>query len=786
MDELKGPTGENQCLSCHGGIEPIRSYESEMMKEILKVAEKASFKGNDCIVCHGGNPTSKDKKIAHKGTVDYFINHQGPKEFYPDPGSPWINQNTCGGCHEAQVKPQFTSLMFTEAGKIQGTQWGFGAPNGYKHDWANFDVEELPLHEQLGTEIHKAYMQKLKEIEPNVFPSKMKQLPLAPDADQVMKDPQKAVFTYIRQECQRCHTGGQGSMRKGEFRGIGCSSCHVPYSTQGYYEGNDLSISRTEPGHPLVHSFQSTRECKVNVHGKEYSGIPSRTCVTCHNRGRRIGTSYMGLFETAYSAPFMGGGEEQEETFGKKYIQLHADIHKDKGMMCQDCHTSGDVHSSGILAGSTLGAVEIECQDCHGTPQKFPWELPIGYSDEIDGVVPAEGKARGVTKDLLEHFKQGTVVEPKDGYLISARGNPLPQLVKNGDQVILHSAGGKDIEFSPLKKLLEDNELSEEGIVAMVNVDGHIDNMECYACHDDWAPQCYGCHIKIDYSKNMTKEDWVSMGLAHDEAGITAEMRGENDQHQIDGLVSEERSYLRFEDPPLAVNGENRIAPSIPGCQTSITIIGKDSVPLLLNHIYRISNSEGAGEEGQKALDMAVTHTHTVSKKGRSCESCHNNPKAMGYGIQSGELLADPSKGYTIDLQDAEGNAIADCTINQIGAIPELDHDWSRFITETSEQLQTVGHHFKGSRPLNKEERGKLDRRGVCQGCHQEIPDKDLAVSLLVHMKEYSGQKVDTNFHNFMLNKILLLSAWMQVLIGAILTLTLFLVVRKIRAQRKN
>ena len=108
----------NQCIVCHKGIEHIRHGSSGMMQAINEVAEKAGHKGNDCIVCHGGNPKQKSKKYAHKGTVKYFKKNEGPKEFYPAPGSTWINKNTCGMCHQEQVNAQMNSLMMTEAGKI--------------------------------------------------------------------------------------------------------------------------------------------------------------------------------------------------------------------------------------------------------------------------------------------------------------------------------------------------------------------------------------------------------------------------------------------------------------------------------------------------------------------------------------------------------------------------------------------------------------------------------------------------------------------------------------------
>ena len=111
----------NNCTECHNGIEDIRNNSSGMMQAILKEAKIAGFEGNDCIICHGGNPNTKQKDLAHQGSPAYFKHNKGPQEFYPDPGSPWINENTCGLCHQEQVAVQFNSLMATEAGKIQGS-----------------------------------------------------------------------------------------------------------------------------------------------------------------------------------------------------------------------------------------------------------------------------------------------------------------------------------------------------------------------------------------------------------------------------------------------------------------------------------------------------------------------------------------------------------------------------------------------------------------------------------------------------------------------------------------
>jgi hypothetical protein len=760
----------NNCVNCHNGIEPIRDHQSGMMQEIFQVALKIGTKDNECVVCHGGNPLAKDAIGAHLGSFEALKAIGGPSNFYPDPASVWINDKTCGMCHAEQVSTQFTSLMFTEAGKIQGTTWGFGGLQGYEHNVANLAVEELAVHERLGSETYKAYMADLKKAEPQVFPGKMKALPAAPTMEEVSFNPEKAVYTYLRAECQRCHIGVKGHNAEGDYRGTGCGSCHIPYSTKGYYEGGDKSIDVNKQGKLLVHSIQSTRDAKVKVHGKEYSGVPTKTCTACHNRGRRIGVSYEGLMETSYQSPFMSNGSGQSKLHKKNYLHLQPDLHLDKGMLCQDCHTSGDMHSLGDLSGAIQGAVEIECEDCHGTPKLYPWELPIGYGDEIVGEAPRIGKARGVSDTVAKYLKKGWVGERKDGYLLSSRGNAMPHLVKNGEEVILYSSSGKDLNLKPLKKLVAENALSQEAKVAMLGVSNHIDKMECYACHATWAPQCYGCHISIDYTKAELSPDWVALANDVDEHGQTPDAVSEGDyskirEYLIRGEVTEQRSYLRWEDPPLVINGDHRVSPAIPGCQTTVTVKDANGNVKLLNHIFKIAHVEGAGAEGQLAIDMAPLHPHTTQKKARSCESCHTNPKAMGLGINGGLLYKDPSKDIVMDLTDIDGKTMAKNIDTMFTAIPHLKMDWSRFVDEEGHQLQTVGHHFSGSRPLNLSEMVKLDRRGVCISCHQTVPEGDVAIDLLSHVGRYSGLEIDKKVHESILNKSIRISAWVQLLL---------------------
>lgn len=243
----------NKCLSCHKGIEPIRDPASGMMQEIYKMAGQIGYKDNGCIVCHGGNPDAPGKVKAHSGSVEQLIASQGAVEFYPDPASVWINDKTCGLCHQEQVTTQFTSLMFTEAGKIQGTTWSFGGINGYNHNVANVATGEVDAHQRLGSEVYKKYMAELKQAEPQVFPGTMEALPRAPTPEELDKNPALAVYTYLRAECQRCHIGVKGHRADGDYRGrrIGVS-----------YEGL-MESSYTSP-------FMSNGDNQKQIHKKNY------------------------------------------------------------------------------------------------------------------------------------------------------------------------------------------------------------------------------------------------------------------------------------------------------------------------------------------------------------------------------------------------------------------------------------------------------------------------------------------------------------------------------------
>ncbi len=720
----KSVDGGDSCVKCHQGIEHIREPSSDMMKQIVAMGKGMGDTGG-CVVCHGGDAGAGTAEAAHKGAPK--AHPGGLAAFVRDPGSFWIMDKTCGICHADTVANVKKSLMATEAGKIQGNLHSWGTEPTKKVQFANYDVkDEDGKTPAWGTDTYKKYMTAMIDKFPDQFPTELKQLPLPPQSDMDIKRKKgesdedykarvayHASITYQRSDCQRCHLGVRGRKGRGDWRGMGCSACHVPYGNEGLYEGNDPTIDKKEHGHLLVHMMQGSREAKVKTPaGGEFSGIHPETCNSCHNRGKRIGVSFVGMMEQPYSSPLQAGGKAQPKTHGKRYKHIKEDLHFAAGMTCQDCHTSVDMHGDGTLFGTTLGQVEIECADCHGTNEKFPWELKIGYGEKNLAAGAPEGE-RGMAKELPYWMTQGTVYKPMDGYLLSTRGNPLGNVVKNGKEVIVHLASGKDLKAPLLKEKATTNTWkSKDAHVAMGLVKEHMENMECYSCHSDWAPQCYGCHIKVDYTPGKSKTDWIASGSTHFANGETSEsVLGTKGKKQI-GKASETRSYLRWEDPILGVNGEGLVTPIIPGCQVTYTIVGPDGETIALNTQAQVP--DGPNGSLVAGTDMSPVQPHTTGAKARTCESCHNDPKALGYGIQNGEFMKGQGKDFTLDLRNLKtGKIVPKTTQVQMKAIEGMNYDWSVVVDrKTGKQTQTVGTHWPASAPLSKDQRDRMEAAG--------------------------------------------------------------------------
>jgi len=502
-----------KCLTCHQGIERIG--DGPVMSKLT------------CTGCHRGDGRATAMEAAHKG-------------MYANPSDLRVVNQTCGTCHPKEVEKVKTSLHATMAGMISGARYLWGSQDR-KAKYATYDVESPNSK-------GKGMVTSLKQL-PLYNPAK----PEGPDNN--------PVDDYLRNQCLRCHLWSDGHTRDADWRASGCAACHVVYSDKGTYEGGDQVIPKDQKDRPRLHRITSK--------------IPESQCIHCHNRGGRIGRSYIGTMEAdPYGTPWTKEGGKQSKLHGNYYNHLTPDVHYEKGMTCIDCHTKQDMHGDGNMYTKKEHAVEIECTDCHGTMEQ------------------------------RTNFK-------------TSWGNPLTNLKKkekDGQIVLIGKMDGKEHVVPQIK----DAQFSAEGHAAMVAIPAHMEKLECYACHARWAPQCYGCHVKQDIGKPSS--DWLNTKPATD---ISKASKRDNLEKTAFSW-EESRSYLRWETPVLGINTEGKVSPFVPGCQVIFTQMdGEKNI---------VSNKVFKTVDGTLGIGHAPTQPHTISKASRSCADCHQSRKALGLG----------------------------------------------------------------------------------------------------------------------------------------------------------
>ena len=701
---------EPGCLVCHKGIAVIND---KMQPYLLSFAQQNYGKGRgyECVICHEGDPTTNTK--AHEGLI-------------PNPSSMWaLHQGKgCAKCHDSRGsittllgKPLPTpvggellsmpvnssdpsgktgtdytyrmsrALMSLETGKASKILSSNGVIDKGTFPYADFDMDDPDgLQPRAGSEAYKEWVTKaiqegyLRRLE------KTKEIPDFKSGLEVFGSEEKAGFSDThRKQCARCHVWGEGRDKRGDLRASGCATCHVLYGNDGNYEGKDAALIREESDrpHPLKH--------QITV------AIPGAQCTHCHTRGKRIGTSFVGMFEYDYqkdgkAPPFDSSGNPQEPLFSKEYSPIRKDVHFERGIQCSDCHTSIDVHGDGNIYPVTFYQVEVSCYDCHGTPDKYPWELPVGYGTPVT----LEGE-------------RGVYTLAGKEYLVTSRGNAKGNWLRDEDSAYLVSYYTERKHKIPLLKNIArpDTFKTQQGKVAMATISRHIETMECFSCHSSWAPQCYGCHMQ--YDRRVKGTDWITTSKK-----VDPETGRQTITREFGDLSIENRSFLRWERPILGVNLRGKVSPIVPGCQVFYTFMDEEGNIKALNKNYQTST-------GHNNPTLAPLNPHTSSLVARSCEECHVDPKAVGYGtgntrskeqlIGEGPLFYNLAEGAFGDIPGAETSTW------QVPKIEQFPYTLDQAVTRSGKQI--INMPLPEDRPLNEEERGLIEREGLCMGCHQ-------------------------------------------------------------------
>lgn len=522
-----------RCLACHAGIEAAHPRHPL-----------------GCTQCHGGNPRAAAKEDAHVQPrqplprdatilpVDY-----GDREYlqFVNPTNLRVARSTCGqaqgggACHASYVEDLLKSMMATTAGHLTGGGYQSGILPSRAAQWANFPIAdgdgEVPY--ALGALTGLA------------------QIPSADAFGALPLDSYQRNFADVpRKVCTRCHLWSRGAAvrgvpgQEGNYRSEGCAACHMPYSNAALSESADPTIDKTEVGHPRRH--QLTRR------------IPTDQCTHCHTRGARIGLSYRGLAQLPPGTPVGAGyaGLTPEKIHGSYQVQNPAvnppDVHYERGLHCIDCHVRREVMGDGNIYGHMDQATEIECDDCHGTPEAY-------------------------------------------GTMVSGRGTPLTNLRWEAGRMVLTSkVTGREHVVKQVKDIVDPSSPGYNPLAARAMNANHLKadgGLECYTCHSAWQNNCYGCHFNRDLGQSAL--DMVA---------------GESTPGKP---VLDDRYFVNFKNFHMGYNAEGKVAPYVTGCQVLATVKDAAGRPLLVQE----PPVTAAGLSGL-ALNPVHPHTNRRAARG--------------------------------------------------------------------------------------------------------------------------------------------------------------------------
>ena len=663
-----------RCITCHDGISTVSS------------SHPPEF---GCAICHGGEPESVDKNQAH-ATLIYDPQAGTGKR---NPSSLSVVEKSCGQlyCHSGHIREDRNhiqrlnkSMMNTLAGMISGLRYQWAGQSkktaryakraisdkdgNIPHEWGALEkLDKLPYFSSLD----------IPESDKNTI-------------QPISKHPSDRL---LRQKCFQCHIDSPPP--PGQYRSQGCAACHFAYSKTGLYEGNDPTISKTQPGHAKLHQIQALPKRKICVQchqrfsietlgnepspvkniivgpinqNEEAKNMPEETLQQqAEVQQQQVSEGFSAMMNneellTVESQKEDNKSAEEEELSlftGKGNVQI--DVHTARGLDCIDCHTQRDIMGDGNLYSKQHQAVEIRCETCHGNDSTYPM---ISKVTELDDAVIR----------LSKHYK-GKPNSVGDWMAVSKRKKRMTNVkVQNGKMVTIGKRSGRVYNIP----LLRNKQIHF--------IPQHQSRLECTACHSQWVAGCQSCH--------------ASMKLGQVE------------------LKTSERTPIKIQQPYLMIGPRGKVAPMFTQPERHFSMLDEKGNPILAlgptgQHRGKYQKWHFTNPDTSSGSNLAYSlNPHSTGTKVRSCESCHLSPETLGLG-----------KG---DLKIGANNTGKNDALVPLNL---LDKKTQASVFDPQAKVSIRGEVLAGShqlkaRPFNQKEIIRILRVGNCIPCHDRYGDR--------------------------------------------------------------
>jgi hypothetical protein len=625
---------------------PGNPVESCLLSECHEAVENAHYGSTPallCVDCHGGDNTSPVKEESHV-TVDVSFNPTTPGSRFLDvpsmkeldeldpaiiqfinPSDYRVAPQVCGtnALGGVQCHPNITrnSLMLNRA-TMSGQMNGGGFLAGIWGQAYRYGVVPT-TDDYLPSQIPEGFTDEL-----HAFPTE------APD--DVLNPIAESFFPIYEQMCIECHLGRDGPRIPGRYYSSGCAGCHMLSDDDARAKTPDITQDVEELGHVATHRLTNLipdsqcAHCHISHLGRALlaQGVRERseergdTPMGGNNPGlpdpenavpwaEENYVRYQGLYEI-YGKPYPFFIEDEDGT--NDIDETPPDIHTEKGLGCIDCHNIREAHGDDQLALRMDKEIDVRCETCHGRPgERGSLRSDAGLAFNI-----AETSVLGTGKNtpVFSMDEDGETLLQRGRF--TQTGHIVTQITRNSDEADtlynprtrmgceLHAGSAeRRLEVKEAVNALTDANPEEvpeafpgltEGFTFEVP-DAEIDGrLECFACHNAWTVNCYGCHIVRD-----DREEYVSL--------VDGETkRGKAHSHEMT-VVADQLA--------LGMNTRGRISPML---ATSIFFTHFDQAGGKVVDAQALI--DGLGNSGDGNVHNPVHH-HTIRKLPRDCDGCH-------------------------------------------------------------------------------------------------------------------------------------------------------------------
>jgi hypothetical protein len=407
----------------------------------------------------------------------------------------------------------------------------------------------------------------------------------------------------------------------------------------------------------------------------------------------------------------------------KKAVHLN-DIHLEKGMHCVDCHFRQDAHGDGNLYNEPRAAIEITCEDCHGSirsraslftsgpaaavvtgpaaeRRKSQSQPLVGQDltrlrvrDETGAKIPLFQR---IARDRKKKDEAGKDIELKTGDIIQNSMVVPGRWWRVSQTLDTITPGTRDYsEKSRYSKTIRKDNASWGDVPKNDSELAHRDSeMTCVACHSSWVTSCFGCHLSMQANRKMPNR--------HNEGGDSRNFTQYNFQVLRDDIFMLGRDGT--------VTG-NRVAPV--RSSSAILVSSQNQTREWIYSQQQTTSAEGfAGQ----AFNTHVPHTVRATET-KTCTDCHvstkndNNAWLAQLLLQGTNFVnfmgryvyvaADDALEVVVATEHSEPQAVFGSSLHKI-AYPD---NYEKFVKDGSE-LKTAFEHAGNPRVLQVQLRGE-------------------------------------------------------------------------------